>query len=165
MNKAIFLDRDGVLIEDLHYNCNIDKIYIKKEILPMLKFLQNQYKLIVITNQSGVARGKFLLKDVETFNKYMIEKFAKHGVYINDVFVCPHLVDGQVKEYSFDCNCRKPNIGLILEAKKKHNLDLSQSYMVGDKESDVLCGINAKLKNSFNINNISFDEILHKIKD
>lgn len=164
MNKAIFLDRDGVLIDDLHYNCNIDKININLKLIPILKELQSNYKLIIITNQSGVARGYFKLLDVINFNNNLVDNLNKLGVKIEEVFVCPHYVYGNVKKYSITCNCRKPNIGLILQAKEKYNIDLSQSYLIGDKKSDIECGKNANLKESFDITQMSPNEIFKKIK-
>ena len=159
MNKAIFLDRDGVLIEDCHYNCNLDKIKIRKDILRILKELQREYLMIIITNQSGVARGFFSLQDVYTFNNAMIEKCKKMGLTITDVFVCPHFKDGKIKEYSIECDCRKPHIGMILNAKLKYDLDLKKSFLIGDKDSDIQCGINAGLKMSFNINQVPVSKV------
>lgn len=164
MNKAIFLDRDGVLIEDLHYNCDINKIKINLELVTILKELQKDYKLIVITNQSGVARGYFKLLEVINFNKALTNSLKKLGINIEDTFVCPHLPTGKIKKYSITCNCRKPNIGLILQAKEKYNLDLTQCFLIGDKQSDIECGENANLKESFNITQIPPKDILKKIQ-
>ena len=165
MNKAIFLDRDGVLIDDLHYNCDINKIRLNKNLIPILRELQREYLLIVITNQSGVARGYFSILDVQVFNNYLIEKLAKLGVNILDVFVCPHYEYGVIKQYATNCNCRKPKPELIFKAQEKYNIDLKQSFLIGDKDSDILCGENAGLKHSFNITHISLVEINKIIKN
>lgn len=163
MNKAIFLDRDGVIIEDLKYNCNINNIVINNEIIPILKQLQTKFLLIIITNQSGVARGYFKLNEVYNFHKHLIKILKDLDIHICDIFVCPHYVRGTIKKYSIDCDCRKPKIGLIMSARQKYNIDLSKSYLIGDKQSDILCGENAKLKRSFNITMQSPKEILKQI--
>lgn len=164
MNKAIFLDRDGVLIEDMHYNCDINKININLNLVSVLKELQKDYKLIIITNQSGVARGYFSMEQVNKFNKALIEKLKQMNLFIEDVFVCPHYEGGVIKKYSIKCNCRKPNIGLIIQAKEKYNLRLEESFLIGDKQSDIDCGISANLKGCFNVSDMPAIDILKKIK-
>lgn len=165
MNKAIFLDRDGVLIEDMHYNCDTKKIFINLNLVPILLELQKDYKIIIVTNQSGVARGYFTMQDVDNFNNNLIKKLKELKVIIDDCFVCPHHLDGKVKEYAISCNCRKPDIGMLIKAKKKHNICLGESFLIGDKKSDIMCGKRAKLKKSFNITKIEPNEILKIIKN
>ena len=129
MIPALFLDRDGILIEDLGYVGNPDDVRVIEAGADTLRRAQALgYKLIVLTNQSGVARGKFDLEAVNRVNQRLIEDWAARGVHLDDVFVCPTL-DGED---------RKPRPGMALKAAAQHELDLSRSFMVGDKDSDVL---------------------------
>ncbi len=138
MSKAVFLDRDGTI--------NIDKNYIYKmedfEFIPgaveALRLLQKEgYKLIIITNQSGIARGYYTEEQYETLNQWMLRELEAAGVYIDGVYYCPHHPGAKVKEYRKECNCRKPGLGLFEDAIREHNIDLSLSYAVGDKLRDV----------------------------
>lgn len=163
MNKAIFLDRDGVIIKDLHYLIDPSKIIFEDGIVDFIKYFQDDYYIIIITNQSGVARGFFTLKQVDEFNNILAKKLNNMGAIIHDVFVCPHHKDGVVKEFSHNCECRKPKPGMIFQAKEKYNLDLSKCFLIGNAETDLLCGQNANLKNSFMFPKLSFDEIKKQI--
>ncbi len=138
MSKAVFLDRDGTI--------NIDKNYIYKmedfEFIPgaveALRLLQKEgYKLIIITNQSGIARGYYTEEQYETLNQWMLRELEVAGVFIDGVYYCPHHPGAKVKEYRKECNCRKPGLGLFEDAIREHNIDLSLSYAVGDKLRDV----------------------------
>lgn len=136
--KAIFLDRDGTI--------NIDKNYIYKpedfELIPGvvegLKALQDMgYLLIIITNQSGIARGYYTEEDFNILNEYMIEIFTGYGVHITDVYYCPHLPVAKVEKYRINCECRKPKLGMFFDAENKWNIDLNKSWAIGDKERDL----------------------------
>lgn len=128
--RAIFLDRDGTINEDKGYTYKIEDLVILPGVIDGLRLLQNKFLLIVVTNQSGVERGYYTEKDVEKFNNYLYLTLAKEGIYIDDFYYCPYL-EGE---------CRKPNIGMLIQAQKDWNIDLSKSYLIGDKESDVLAG-------------------------
>ena len=135
-DKCVFFDRDGTLIQDKGY------VYQKKDLtflygVPQaLKILKRKgFKLIVITNQSGVSRGYFTLRDVE----------------IDDFFVCPHLPSGCIAPYNILCDCRKPKPGLIYKAMEKYPIDISASYMVGDKLTDIWLGYSLPLKGVYSI--------------
>lgn len=137
--KAFFLDRDGVLIEDKGYVYKLEDMLIRKSIFPLLKAAQDRnFLLIIISNQSGIARGYFTEDDFWTFQKVLVKKLEKEGIYIKASYYCPFLKDAPVKQYRRDSNLRKPSPGMVLQAKKAYNLDLSQSLMLGDKESDML---------------------------
>lgn len=139
---AVFLDRDGVLTVEKSYVCNVDDL----EIFPFAKecitsIHEKGFYAIGVSNQSGVARGYFTEDDLWEMNKRLMEE-----VGVDDVFYCPHLSNGVIGKYSIECNCRKPRIGMILEAQKKYDIDLQHSYMIGDRASDIQLGENAGLK-------------------
>lgn len=138
MNKAVFLDRDGTI--------NIDKDYLYRtedfEYLPGavegLRFFQERdFLLIVVTNQSGIARGYYTEEDYLALNKWMKEDLAKHGVKITASYYCPHLPDAPVSKYAIDCDCRKPGTGLYYRAAKDWNIDLDSSIAIGDRLRDL----------------------------
>ena len=137
-NKAAFLDRDGVLVEDIGYHHKLEDLRIVPNAIEGLKLLKN-YKLIVITNQSGIGRGYYTMKDFENFNKYLIQELKKHNIKIEKIYVCPHKPED-------NCECRKPKTKLINDAAKEFDIDLSKSYMIGDKRIDVEMGHNAGCK-------------------
>lgn len=145
--KAVFLDRDGVLIKDVGYAHKASQIEFIPGIIKKLKDYQNSgYSLVVVSNQSGVARGYFGEKDVVKFNNALKKKLKAKGISLLDIYYCPHHPDGIVKKYSKVCECRKPRTGMLEKAKKEHNIDLSKSIMIGDKESDIEAGKRAGLK-------------------
>lgn len=175
MNKAIFLDRDGTLIEEKNYLSDKKDIKFLDGVFDGLQILQQQFLLIIITNQSGVARGYFNEDKVIEINEEIKKQLRDHNINITDIFYCPHHIAGKIKKYSIKCNCRKPNTGLINIAVEKYNIDLSKSYVIGDKDSDIQLGKNAGcktilIKNNNYINNIKADysvsnfvEIINKI--
>ena len=160
MNKAIFLDRDGTLIEEKNYLSNKKDIEFLDGTFEGLKKLQKDYLLIIITNQSGVARGYFDEEKVIEINNEINKQLLEHGVVITDIFYCPHHKDGIIDKYSIECSCRKPRTGLIDIAVKKYNIDLSKSYVIGDKDSDILLAKNAGCKSILidNNNYVSIEE-------
>lgn len=153
MNKAIFLDRDGTIIEEKNYLSDKKEIIFLEGSFEGLKKLQQEYLLIIITNQSGVARGYFDEYIVEEMNTEIINQLSKKGVKITDVFYCPHYTDGKVKKYSITCDCRKPKTGLIKKAQILYDIDLKSSYVIGDKDSDIELAKNANCKSIFIKNN------------
>jgi len=139
--KAIFLDRDGTLIKEKNYLSNPDEIEVIDGAVEALKKVQDAgYKLIVVSNQSGVARGKFGVEAVEVMNRRLSELLAVHDVYIDAFYYCPHHPNGQVVEYSGVCNCRKPSLGMVEEAILQLEIDPRKSYVVGDKLADINLG-------------------------
>ena len=135
--KVLFLDRDGVINEDYGHVYQIEKFDFIPSIFDICKKYQSDgYKIIVISNQAGIAKGLYTKKDLDILDKYMKDEFAKKGIEILDSFYCPH-------KDSDNCMCRKPKPGLILEAEKKYNIDLSRSLLIGDKISDLEAGHNA----------------------
>ena len=146
-NKAIFIDKDGTLIPDIPYNVNPDIISINDEVIQGLQLLQDEgYQLIVISNQSGVARGYFSLDALQGVERKIKEILAHHQIKITDFYFCPHHPEGTVAEFAIDCECRKPQPGMILQACKQHNVDASRSWMIGDILNDVEAGNRAGCK-------------------
>ncbi len=146
LRNAIFLDRDGVIIEDKHYLSDPNNIEIRPFVKEALLQLQNQYRLIIITNQSGVARGYFPETDVYNVNNRLLEILEFNGIGIDGIFYCPHHPEAKLDEYRIDCDCRKPKQGLIRIASKIFELDLKTSILIGDKDSDIQAGKEAGSK-------------------
>ncbi len=146
-NKAIFLDRDGTIMFEEDYIDNVDDVRLLPgavDALAQAKILG--FKLVVVTNQSGVARGMFPESKVIEINQTLCEILEQSGVGIDGTYYCPHHPDGKQHKYTRKCNCRKPATGLIQQAVDELKLSLDGSYMIGDKLSDINCGINAGLK-------------------
>jgi D-glycero-D-manno-heptose 1,7-bisphosphate phosphatase len=139
VNKAIFLDRDGVINEDFGYVHSWEDFTFLPGVIEALGiFSSNNYKLIVVTNQSGIDRGFYSVAEFLTLTRNMQSYLVDRGVWIDGVYFCPHLpLQDQEGE---TCLCRKPLPGLILQAAEEHDIDLSLSVMVGDKTSDVMAG-------------------------
>ena len=146
MNKAIFLDRDGTInIEkDYIYKCE-DLVFEEGSVEALKTFKNLGYILIVVSNQSGIARGYFTEEDLKAFNNNMNEKLKEKSVEITEFYCCPHHPDG-LAEYKKVCDCRKPNNKMLEDAIKKYNIDREKSYMIGDKVSDIGAGLKSKLK-------------------
>lgn len=149
LQKAVFLDRDGVLNVDLGYTYKPSDLRLVPGVIEGLRLLTSSgYLLIVITNQSGVARGMFTLEHVQAFNTELLRQIRAEitDFKFDAVMICPHHPQGKVPEYSIECQCRKPGIKLITDAADALKLDLSQCWLVGDKDSDVDCAINANMR-------------------
>jgi D-glycero-D-manno-heptose 1,7-bisphosphate phosphatase len=136
---AVFLDRDGVLIVEKDFLNSTEDIEFYPETIESLRSIKSQYLKIVISNQSGVARGYFSSKDVEKLNSHLSELLADNGISIDAWYFCPHGPDD-------GCSCRKPAPGMILEAADKLDIDLSKSWIIGDKSSDIEAGMTSGVK-------------------
>lgn len=137
MNKAIFLDRDGTINVEKNYLYKIEDFEFLPGVVEALKKLQDAgYLLIIITNQSGIGRGYYTEDDFHKLNNWMVSTLKEQGVIITDVYYCPHLPDAEVELYRIDCECRKPKLGMYKRAIAKYDIDLSQSYAIGDKIRD-----------------------------
>jgi D,D-heptose 1,7-bisphosphate phosphatase len=145
--RAVFLDKDGTLIEDVPYNVDPQQIKLTSGAIEGLLLLQQAgYKLIVITNQSGVARGYFPESALLAVEERLCQLLAAEGIYLADFYYCPHHPDGVVPEFALACDCRKPAPGLLLRAAGEHNIDLHSSWFVGDILNDVEAGLCAGCK-------------------
>lgn len=141
MQKAVFLDKDGTLIENVDYNVNTERITLLSGVVPTLKELKAEgYLLIVITNQSGVAQGMFEESAIKNVGNYLKRLLSLWHVRLDGFYYCPHYVDGVVKEYATDCDCRKPKPGLLMQAAFDFDIDLRNSWMIGDLITDVEAG-------------------------
>ena len=146
MKKAIFLDRDGTINVEKDYIYKSEDLVFEEGTIEALKTFKNLgYILIVISNQSGIARGYFTEEDLNIFNNNMNEILKRNGIEITEFYCCPHHPDG-IGEYKKVCECRKPNNKMIEDAIKKYNIAREKSYMIGDKTSDIGAGLKSNLK-------------------
>jgi D,D-heptose 1,7-bisphosphate phosphatase len=138
MHKAIFIDRDGTLIEEVGYLKMLEDLRFTPRAVNALElFHQHGFLNIVITNQSAIARGILSPKELNKIHQKMKLLAKEEGGTIDDIFYCPHFPEGRVAPYNIDCECRKPKPGMILEAAEKHHLNLNECILVGDKPSDL----------------------------
>jgi D,D-heptose 1,7-bisphosphate phosphatase len=147
MNRAIFLDKDGTLVQNVPYNVNPSLIALSWQAGPGLQvFRQLGYKLIVVSNQSGVARGLFTESALDGVNRRLGELLAQYGVTLDGFYYCPHSPEGVVGRYAVSCTCRKPMPGMLLRAAREHDIDLARSWMIGDILHDIEAGQRAGCK-------------------
>jgi D-glycero-D-manno-heptose 1,7-bisphosphate phosphatase len=147
LNKAIFIDRDGTLVQEVGYLKMLEDLRFTFRAPEALRiFKELGYLNVVVTNQSAIARGILSPKELKKIHQKMTVLASEEGAVIDEIFVCPHFLEGRVQPYNIDCDCRKPKPGMILEAKRKKDLDLSQCYLVGDKMSDMQMAQNAGVK-------------------
>ena len=140
--KTIFLDRDGVINKEINYLHKIEDFEFIDGVFEACQYLQSlEYKIIVITNQSGISRGLYTKNDYQIITKWMVSQFMKNNISILDTFHCPHLPDS-------GCNCRKPKPGMLLNAKNKYDIDMKKSWMIGDKETDITAAISSGITNT-----------------
>ena len=145
MNRALFLDRDGVINVEINYLHKVDDFQFIEGIFKLCKKYQHRgYIIIVVTNQSGIARGYYSDEDFNSLTSWMIKEFAKEGIDIKKVYSCPHH-----PEISGACSCRKPEPGMFLDAQKEFDIDLKNSILVGDKESDIEAALSAGIKETY----------------
>ena len=149
--KAIFLDRDGTINKYVGFLTNIDDFELIDGVTEAIKLInQSGYLAIVVTNQPVIARGEVTLEELQEIHNKMETLLGNEGAYIDDIFYCPHHPDrgfeNERPEYKIVCDCRKPKPGMLYAAAKKYNIDLSQSWMIGDGKNDMEAGRNAGCK-------------------
>ena len=148
--KIVLLDRDGVINQNKINNGYIGyekDFFWQKGAKRTIKYLKNMdYKIFIITNQSGIARNYFKHKDVLILHKLINDKLKKINTKIDGFYFCPHHVDGVIKKYSIKCNCRKPETNLFLTIKKRFNIDYDKSFMIGDQKTDMMFAKKIKIK-------------------
>jgi D-glycero-D-manno-heptose 1,7-bisphosphate phosphatase len=139
--RAIFLDKDGPLLEPVPYNVNPDLVELTWQAGPALQLLQMaNYALFVVTNQAGIAQGLFTAEALEPIQHRLCELLAQYGVRLNGFYYCPHSPDGVTGLYATACTCRKPMPGMLHRAALEHGIDLARSWVIGDVLSDVEAG-------------------------
>lgn len=141
LRKAVFIDKDGTLIPDVPYNVNPQYITLAEGVVAGLKMLsQKGFLFIIISNQAGVAHGYFHIDALEGVKEKVSQLLAQENIPLAGFYFCPHHSKAEVEEYKVDCECRKPKPGMILQAAKDFNIDLSKSWMIGDILNDVEAG-------------------------
>lgn len=145
MKRALFLDRDGVVNVEINYLYKKEDFRFIDGIFELCqKYQKLGYLLFVVTNQSGIARGFYTQEAFDALSVWMVQEFARHEVKIEKVYFCPHHPD-----ISGSCECRKPKAGMLLQAQREFDIDLENSLLVGDKESDIEAALAAGIKESY----------------
>jgi len=159
-NKAVFLDRDGVLNREMgDYVCRFEDFHLLDN-FDTLKTLQDHgYLLLVATNQGGLAKGWYTEDELAKMHAHLIDTYQQNGVVINDIFYCPHHPD-----FTGECNCRKPKPGLLLQGIERYNLDPALSYFIGDRERDIEAATAAGITGILIDSDQPLSQILHRIK-
>lgn len=152
--KAIFLDRDGTINKYVGFLTKPEQFELLPGVAEAIKMINKSgYLAIVVTNQPVIARGDCTWDELQHIHNKMETELGKDGAFLDAIYICPHHKDkgfeGERPEYKFDCECRKPKPGLLLQAAKVFNIDLSKSIMIGDSEIDIEAGKNAGISNSF----------------
>lgn len=146
-NKAIFFDRDGTLNVDVHYlHDPRDFVWVEGAIAAIRWANEHGYLVIVVTNQSGIARGYYDEAAVHHLHDWMNTELEKHNAHIDAFYYCPHHTEGKLPAYTKSCDCRKPAPGMLLRAIAEHDIDPAASWMFGDAASDVAAAENAGVK-------------------
>ena len=154
MKNAVFLDRDGIIVEDKGFVHKLEDFKLIKNAVEGLKLLKN-YKLFIVTNQSGIGRGRYKIEDFLKFNNHLIKELKKHKINIEKTYYCPHKPED-------NCSCRKPKTKFLDDATKEFNVDLKSSFVVGDRKDDIKFGKNGHCKTIL-ITNKDSNEIKNKI--
>jgi len=140
MNRAVFIDRDGVINIDYGYVHKIEKFEFIPRVLDALKKLtKTDFKIIIITDQSGIGRGYYTYNDYQKIMEYMVKELEKNDARVDGIYRCPHSPEE-------NCGCRKPSTRMLEKTKKDFDIDFKKSYFVGDKTKDIKCGENAGCK-------------------
>jgi D-glycero-D-manno-heptose 1,7-bisphosphate phosphatase len=141
MKAAIFLDRDGTLVETRHYPSRPEDLVLYAGLGAELQTLQRAgFLLVLITNQSGLARGYFGWAELDRMHEKLLETLRLHGVAIDGIYVCPHHPEGTIGELAIECDCRKPKPGMLLRAARELDINLTRSWFIGDILDDVEAG-------------------------
>lgn len=144
---AVFLDRDGTINEQMGYINHISRFIILDKVPEAIKLLnESDFFTIILSNQSGVARGYFPIELVDETHASLMSSLKRWGAYIDGIFFCPHYPRGKIPEYCIECDCRKPKTGLIDQACTSFDIDMSRSYMIGDRHTDMEFASRAGLK-------------------
>ncbi|ADV33691.1 D,D-heptose 1,7-bisphosphate phosphatase [Candidatus Blochmanniella vafra str. BVAF] len=163
--SAIFLDRDGTININNNYISQINNFFFIDNVIKTLLELQDMgFILIIVTNQSGIARGFFTEEQFLYLTKWMISYLKSYFIYIDAVYYCPHHVKGKVKKFKQFCCCRKPNPGMLINAKKYFNINMSKSYIIGDSKYDMFAGKSAQVGTTVLIHNKYNTKIIQELE-
>jgi len=144
--RAVFLDRDGTINEDVGYPGHFSQINMFPYSFDAVRKINKAgFLVVIITNQSGIGRGFFTEQNLHDLHHKIKAAFSKHKAYFDAIYYCPHYLSSSNPLYRKDCSCRKPNPGMALRAAADLNIDLKNSYMIGDKVEDVLFALNANV--------------------
>ena len=168
--KAVFLDRDGTINKMVGFVTKPEQFELIPSVAEAIRLINKSgYLAIVVTNQPVIARGDCTFEELQTIHDKMETELGKEGAFVDAIYVCPHHTDkgfsGERPEYKCNCDCRKPKPGLLLQAAEDFNIDLSQSYMIGDSERDLEAGKNAGVKRIFQVEtnkDLSLMDIVNK---
>ncbi len=150
MNKAAFLDRDGVINEDVGHLHKIKDLHLLPGAASAIKKLNDAgYFVIVVTNQAGIAKGLYTISDMEELHAEVRARVGEEGARIDKIYYCPHHREGVIAEHAIACECRKPDTGMIESAMKEFDIDPTVSFLIGDKLSDILAGKRMGLRTVF----------------
>ena len=143
MDRVVFLDRDGTINQEVHYLHKPEDLVLLPGVPEAIRALREAgFRIVVVTNQAGVARGYYTCQEVEHLHAYLNELLEKDGAHIDYVFYCPHHPEHGIGEYKIECDCRKPGTGMFKMAEQYYQIDKAHSYMIGDKLLDVEAGRN-----------------------
>lgn len=152
MNKAVFIDRDGTIIKDQKLKFNINLIEINTGLIGVLRIIQAKgFLLFIVSNQSVVARGINSLNEVQNFNTLLEVRLIELGIFIKEFVICPHHPYAKLLEFRINCNCRKPNNGMIEYLINKYDVNCNHSFLIGDKDTDIEAGNKSNLLRTYKI--------------
>lgn len=141
LRSAIFLDKDGTVLQDVPYNVDpANMIFAPGAAAGLARLALLGVPLYVITNQPGIALGRFCLDDLADMQQHLSQMFTQVGATLDGLYFCPHHPEGTVPQYACECECRKPAPGLLLHAAKQHGIDLARSWLIGDILNDIEAG-------------------------
>lgn len=160
--RAIFIDRDGTLNEDIGYVSSPDRLILYPWAAEAVRLINHsERQAIVITNQSGIARGMYTVDTLERIHRWMIDQLAREGARIDAVYYCPHHPAVGNPPYRTVCECRKPRTGMLDAASREHNIDLALSYVIGDKASDIELAENAGARGALVMTGYGSETLAH----
>ena len=141
MTPAVFFDRDGTLNEDVGYLDRLERLHLYPYVTEAMRVVSRAgYRIVIVTSQAGIALGFMDEATVQHIHAHIVERMAKAGVRVDGVYYCPHHPNAKVAQYRVTCECAKPKPGLVLQAARELDLDLSRSFVVGDRWRDLLMG-------------------------
>ncbi len=163
MNRAVFLDRDGTINEEVGYVNHVSRFHLYPwSAQAICRLNQAGFKVIVISNQSGIARGRFPASLVEEIHAGMRRELEEHGAHLDGIYYCPHHPEGKVDAYRCSCECRKPKPGMLLRAAEEWDVDLGRSFLVGDKYLDIETAHAASVSSILVLSGYGRGEYLHE---